>query len=534
MNILGIGIELPAFLQKLTETAQCDLSGSDEWLEKSDRAWDAVFNIDWKKLAEQFIYKSDSPLIFNSGFFLFLFLVFSLVYVLLKHKTTARLLFVTCFSYYFYYKSSGLYFILLGVITVSDFLIAKQIDKSEDRICRKGWMFLSLFIDLGFLGYFKYTNFFYEVFAPLWNGQFEALDIFLPVGISFFTFQSLSYSIDVYRRDLKPVDTLLDYAFYVSFFPQLVAGPIVRARDFIPQIRKPLRVSNWMFGTGVYFIIAGAFKKAVISDYISVNFVERIFDNPSLYSGIENLFGVYGYTLQIYCDFSGYSDMAIGLALLLGFHFPINFNSPYKAESITDFWHRWHISLSTWLRDYIYISMGGNRKGRIRTYINLVITMLLGGLWHGASWNFVVWGGMHGAGLALHKFLRQLTGKGKNETSHGWRKIVGIIITFHFVCFCWIFFRNATFEDSWTMLDRIVNHFEPQLIWKVITGYAPVFGLMAVGYLLHFMPEHWSHYCKKCVIRMPLFWQAVLIIILICIVMQIKTSNIQPFIYFQF
>ena len=189
----------------------------------------------------------------------------------------------------------------------------------------------------------------------MWNGKFQPLDIFLPVGISFFTFQSLSYTIDVYRRELVPLNRLLDYTFYVSFFPQLVAGPIVRARDFIPQIRQPLFVSSEMFGTGVFFIISGLFKKAVISDYISVNFVERIFDNPALYSGVENLFGVYGYALQIYCDFSGYSDMAIGLALLLGFRFPMNFNSPYKADSITDFWHRWHISLSTWLRDYLYI-----------------------------------------------------------------------------------------------------------------------------------------------------------------------------------
>lgn len=194
-----------------------------------------------------------------------------------------------------------------------------------------------------------------------------------------------------------------------------------------------------MFGTGVFFIISGLFKKAVISDYISVNFVERIFDNPALYSGVENLFGVYGYALQIYCDFSGYSDMAIGLALLLGFRFPMNFNSPYKADSITDFWHRWHISLSTWLRDYLYISLGGNRKGKARTYINLCLTMLLGGLWHGASWNFVIWGGFHGIALAAQKFWRNLLHKPKTATSKGIRKFFAVLITFNFVCFCWIF-----------------------------------------------------------------------------------------------
>ena len=351
-----------------------------------------MWEIDWSKLTDILTYDPKQPMIFSSGLFLFLFLGFSLVYMLLQRKTTARRLFVSLFSYYFYYKSSGVYFFLLGIITVSDFQLARQIARIETLWKRKMLVTLSLAINLGLLCYFKYTNFFYEMLAPLWNGTFEPLDIFLPVGISFFTFQSLSYTLDVYRRDLKPLDNLLDYVFYVSFFPQLVAGPIVRARDFIPQIRQPQFVSNEMFGQGVFFIISGLFKKAVISDYISINFVERIFDNPGLYSGIENLFGVYGYALQIYCDFSGYSDMAIGIALFLGFRFPINFNSPYKSDSVTEFWHRWHISLSTWLRDYLYISLGGNRKGKLRTYINLILTMLLGGLWHGASWNFIVWG----------------------------------------------------------------------------------------------------------------------------------------------
>lgn len=370
--------------------------------------------------------------------------------------------------------------------------------------------------------------------APLWHGQFEPLDIFLPVGISFFTFQSLSYTIDVYRRDLKPLTNLLDYAFYVSFFPQLVAGPIVRARDFIPQIRQPLFVSSEMFGQGIFFIVSGLFKKAVISDYISVNFVERIFDNPGLYSGLENLFGVYGYALQIYCDFSGYSDMAIGIALLLGFRFPLNFDSPYKSDSVTDFWHRWHISLSSWLRDYLYISLGGNRKGKIRTYINLILTMLLGGLWHGASWNFVVWGGLHGVALALHKFFRNLLGRPKQYRSRGIRKFFAVVLTFHFVCFCWIFFRNSTFEASVTMIRQIFIAFHPELLEQLLTGYWKVFALMGVGFLLHFCPDSWQNACSRGMVRMPLIAQALIMIALIYLVIQVKSSDIQPFIYFQF
>ncbi len=491
--------------------------------------------IDWHKVAEQiFSYQADQPLIFSSGLFLFLFLGFTLVYTLLRERTTMRLIFVVLFSYYFYYKSSGTYFFLLGIVTVSDFLIAERMERAKEQRARKALLILSLTINLGLLAYFKYTNFFYEILSPLWHGSFQPQDIFLPVGISFFTFQSLSYTIDVYRRQLQPLHNLLDYAFFVSFFPQLVAGPIVRARDFIPQIRRPLCVTNEMFGEAIYFIAGGLFKKAVISDYISVNFVERIFDNPGLYSGIENLFGVYGYALQIYCDFSGYSDMAIGIALLLGFRFPLNFRSPYKACSITEFWHRWHISLSSWLRDYLYISLGGNRKGRIRTYVNLVVTMLLGGLWHGASWNFVFWGGFHGVALALHKAYLRYLGRPKDYVSHGWRRVAGIVLTFHLVCFGWIFFRNQTFEASWVMINQILTNFQPQLLEQLIQGYQPVFVLIFIGYLLHFMPEYFKQACQRTVCRLFFFEQVLLITAVIYLVIQVKSSDIQPFIYFQF
>lgn len=493
-----------------------------------------MWQVDWTKLTGLLAYDSHQPMIFSIGIFLFLFLAFSFVYMLLQKRVTARLLFVTLFSYYFYYKSSGIYFFLLGIVTVSDFFLAHRMQQTETHWKRKMLVVISLCINLGLLCYFKYTNFFYQMLCPLLNGSFQPLDIFLPVGISFFTFQSLSYTIDVYRKDLKPLDNLLDYAFYVSFFPQLVAGPIVRASDFIPQIRRPLLVTNEMFGQGVFFIVSGLFKKAVISDYISVNFVERIFDNPSLYSGLENLFGVYGYALQIYCDFSGYSDMAIGIALLLGFRFPINFNSPYKSDSVTDFWHRWHISLSTWLRDYLYISLGGNRKGKLRTYINLVLTMLLGGLWHGASWNFVVWGGLHGAALALHKGLRSLLHRPKQYRSTGWRKVAAVFITFHFVCLCWIFFRNSTFDGSISMISQIFTSFHPELAGQLFVGYWKVFALMGIGYLLHWCPDSWQNACSRGMVRMPVVVQAFILIALIFLVIQVKSSDIQPFIYFQF
>jgi D-alanyl-lipoteichoic acid acyltransferase DltB (MBOAT superfamily) len=470
-------------------------------------------------------------MIFSTGLFLMVFLCFTFIYMLLQRTLTLRLLFVTAFSYYFYYKSSGLYFGLLAVVTLSDYLLARAIAVRKSR-----WLVaLSLLIDLGLLGYFKYTNFFAGMWAQMVGGNFQPWDIFLPVGISFFTFQSMSYVIDVYRGDLKPLPSLLDYAFYVSFFPQLVAGPIVRARDFAPQIRKPLEITSHMFAQGCYFIAIGLFKKAVISDYISLNFVDRIFDNPSLYSGVENLLGVYGYTLQIYCDFSGYSDMAIGIALLLGFRFPMNFNAPYRSESITDFWRRWHISLSSWIRDYIYISLGGNRKGKVRQYVNLIITMLLGGLWHGASLNFVAWGGMHGVALALHKWLREhVFHHDKHYHSTGLRWLLSVLLTFHFVAFCWIFFRNHTFEASWTMITQIVTNFHPELFQQVVTGYWIVFAMMLFGYVTHFVPDAFQERCVRVLQRGSVVLCALLIAAVIYLVIQVKSSEIQPFIYFQF
>lgn len=523
-----------------------------------------MFDIDWQRVLDQLSYLPDSPMIFSSGIFLFLFLGFSLIYSALGKADTLRILFVTLFSYYFYYKSSGLFFVLLALVTISDYFIAKAIEDVGKGGLGKTLVFLSLVLDLGLLIFFKYTNFLGETICTLLteNGihvpssitgsyllgvAWQPRDIFLPVGISFFTFQSLSYTIDVYRGNIKPLNRLLDYAFYVSFFPQLVAGPIVRARDFIPQIRRPLMVTDEMFGSGVFFIIAGLFKKAVISDYISVNFVERVFDQPDLYSGLENLLAVYGYTLQIYCDFSGYSDMAIGIALLLGFQFPKNFDSPYKSASITEFWRRWHISLSSWLKDYLYISLGGNRHGKFRQYFNLLMTMLLGGLWHGASLNFILWGGLHGIFLCIDKIWHALFPKASPLTYLPSKKnpnaatrsslplrIFGAIVTFHLVAGCWVLFRAQSFGIANQVFTQIFTKFQPQIFGQWVESYWAVASLMFLGYALHLLPDSWTDKSKYIVTKMPLIVKAIILIVLIFIVIQIKSSDVQPFIYFQF
>lgn len=494
-----------------------------------------MFLFDNNKIWNQFLYNPEEPLIFSSGVFLFLFSAFMLVYFSLHKHHRAKTTFVTLFSLYFYYKSSGLYFMILIGSTVVDFTLANLIYKQKNQLYKKIILIISVVLNLGLLAYFKYTNFFYEIFCNFANYQFKPMDIFLPVGVSFFTFQSLSYTFDIYRGTLKPVKNVLDYAFFVSFFPQLVAGPIVRASDFIPQLFKPVIVTKEMIGKAVFLIGSGLIKKAIIADYISVNFVDRIFDNPTLYSGLENLAGVYGYALQIYCDFSGYSDMAIGIALLMGFHFNINFDSSYQSINITEFWRRWHISLSTWLKDYVYITMGGNKKGKIRTYLNLFLTMLIGGLWHGAGFRFIIWGAMHGVALIFHKGW-MLVFPPKNESlKYKWlTKCLSWLLTFHFICFCWIFFRAENMTIANQVLTQISFHFKPEIFFEFMNGYKTVLTVACIGYFIHFTPKKWETFIENFVVRSPLVVKAFYLIIIILIVTQFKSAEIQPFIYFQF
>lgn len=508
-----------------------------------------LFDLDFSKLGDILMYQHNVPILFSSGLFFFLFIGFLMIYMSLRTHTLARIIYVTLFSLYFYYKSSGLWFGLLVFTATSDFCIAQGIFHTSSKWGRKLLVMLSLCINLGMLGYFKYFNFLFEIIATvhrefgyqigdtaLQSVTYQPMDIFLPVGISFFTFQSISYVIDVYRNRIRPLTRWIDYVFYVSFFPQLVAGPIVRARDFIPQMYKNPSVSRAEFGEGLFLVLCGLFKKTVISDYISLNFVDRIFDAPLLYTGVENLLGIYGYALQIYCDFSGYSDMAIGIALLLGFRFNINFDSPYQSASITEFWRRWHISLSSWLKDYLYISLGGNRKGKIRTYVNLFITMLLGGLWHGASVSFILWGALHGISLAIHKFVmgrfssfRQLGSEMKL-----WRRVLGVLITFHLVCFGWILFRANSMQTVGEMLTQIFTNFHAEVFLQFVTGYKVVFILMVIGYLLHFMPKRAENALQGVVTRSPFIVQALMLIIAVFVVVQFRSAGVQPFIYFQF
>lgn len=505
--------------------------------------------LDFARILDLLKYNPESPMIFSSGLFFLLFIGFFTIYGLLRHAPHLRILYVVAFSLFFYYKSSGIYVLLLILAATSDFIIAKMMTKETTPTKRKLWLLLSMCVNLGILSYFKYFNFLGDLgvnllhtigtwtgYAPFAELEWTVLPIFLPVGISFYTFQTMSYIIDIYRGRITPLKRWIDYVFYVSFFPQLVAGPIVRALDFIPQIHRVPVVTNSDLGRGVFLIITGLIKKALISDYISLNFVDRIFDAPQLYTGFEVLMGVYGYALQIYCDFSGYSDMAIGIALFLGFKFNINFNYPYRSATITEFWRRWHISLSTWLKDYLYIPLGGNRKGKWRTYLNLFITMLLGGLWHGAALRFVLWGAIHGVALAIHKLMMQIFPSLKtegHEMKPHWR-ILSMIGTFHLVCFSWIFFRATDMAQVQEILVRITTEFHPELMWEVITGYSTVFAIMLFGYVAHLLPQRALDGLEGGITRSPLVLKSLYIAIVIFIIFQVKSAEVQPFIYFQF
>ena len=496
-------------------------------------------------------YKENAPLIFSQYLFLFIFTVFFLVYTFIYKNITVRNLYLLFFSLFFYYKSGGFYFWILIFSTVVDFNLANWVYRAKTHSRKKFFFILSIGMNLALLGFFKYSYFFVDLINQAFHTQLKAYnfltglsnliagtnydvtEIILPVGISFYTFQAMSYTFDIYRGNLNPVKNIWDFGFFISFFPHLVAGPIVKAADFIPQVYKPYNVTRYEMGAAIFMIVKGLIKKVLISDYISINFVDRVFDAPQLYSGFENLMAVYGYALQIYCDFSGYSEMAIGLALLMGFRLGINFNSPYTSLNITEFWRRWHISLSSWLRDYLYISLGGNRRGRARTYVNLFLTMLLGGLWHGASVKFILWGGLHGLALVIHKLWKKVSGS-LVQIPKPLAVFLSWFITFHFVSFCWIYFRAPDMETVYSIAGQITGHFTLGDLWVKVMAYKAVMSLILLGFGIHLLPAAWKKQWELYFIQLPDLLKALVVAVVIFMLYQIASSDVQPFIYFQF
>lgn len=550
-------------------------------------------------LSAIFSYNDRHPLIFTQFYFWAFFLVVLVFYSLLANSKnrTLRSGYLFLMSLFFYFKSSGFFFFILIFSTLVDYFIGRGIYRSRSKLIKQVLVGLSIFANLSLLVYFKYAYFFVDSFNNFFGMQYQVVNhlaliansttgthfdvgaILLPVGISFFTFQTISYSMDVYRGHVKPVNNLIDFGFYVSFFPQLVAGPIVRASEFIPQLYKDFSLSKAEFGFAVWMILKGLVKKIFIGDYIAVNFIDRVFGNHLSYTGFENLMSLYGYSLQVYCDFSGYTDIAIGVALLMGFRLRENFNSPYKAQNTGEFWKRWHISLSSWLKDYLYIPMGGNRKGsfftwislisiiffvilisgelilipvlagtflliwfltrifpamrkHVTTNINILLTMLLGGLWHGASWMFVIWGGLNGLGVIFYKYWRKISPW--EQATHKFAVFWRIFLTFNFITFTRIWFRGESMEGTRELLHQIGTDFQVALIPEIVVGYKWVFLMMLFGFVLHWWPTRLKDKYKQWFIDTPLWAKVVISAVVVFVIYQSISAEMQPFIYFQF
>ncbi|MDR0206237.1 MAG: MBOAT family protein [Bacteroidales bacterium] len=552
------------------------------------------------------------PLLFTQFYFWAFFALVFAGLTLLKKKILQRNTFLMFVSLFFYFKTSGLFVILLLFTTLNCFWVGKRIDVTVNLKKRKWFVFAGIFINLLLLAYFKYAYFFTSIYNSMFNSDVEIVNylalwannftrstyfrvdnIILPVGISFYTFQSISYIIDVYRRRISHTSNFFDFGFFVSFFPGLVAGPIIRANQFMPQLYKKFFLSRRQFGKAVFWILNGLIKKLILSDYLAVNFVDRVIENPHFFTSFENLAAIFVYSLQVYADFSGYTDIAIGVAMLMGFYMPKNFNSPYKATNAGDFWKRWHISLSTWLKDYLYIPLGGNRKGKFRTNVNTMLTMLLGGLWHGASWNFVIWGGLNGLGILIFKRWRKFdnakrmgitlfffnlsflfyvlfpypalkiatvwTGiiclggllsyfyvdfyqrKPLTKLNRGW----SIFLTFLFITFTRLFFRSGSNLDpseqashAWKTAKVIVNQIGGTWNWaqipEIIVTYWAVFLLFALGMFIHWFPERWKRWYRLNFALLPLWVIGISVVVVVFVVYQFITADLQPFIYFQF
>ncbi|MDL2223827.1 MBOAT family protein [Bacteroidales bacterium OttesenSCG-928-M06] len=610
-------------------------------------------------LKQVFAFDPNSPLLFTQFYFWVFFAFVFAGLALFQNKILLRNAFLCFVSLFFYYKTSGLFVLILMFTTIFNFFQGKLIYRSETAKKSRTLLVVGLIVNLFFLCYFKYAYFITDVinnifgadlkifnaFAQIGNilsgkERFDVSSILLPVGISFYTFQNISYLMDIFRKRIAPVKEILNFGFYVTFFPGLVAGPIVRANDFVPQIYRKYHLGRKQFGVAVFWIMNGLAKKIILSDYIAVNFVDRVFENPTMYSGFENLVALIGYSLQVYADFSGYTDIAIGVAMLMGFYLPKNFNSPYKATNAGNFWKRWHISLSKWLQDYLYIPLGGNRNATIGTYLvivtialialilsgslwigllilvvvgvlayiankyperrkkiitnlNMMNVMLIGGLWHGASWNFMIWGGLNAIGMIIYKFWRDWSMKTRVSVVFSftvlayilslcfsspvlniaavWLGVLsigtlirfiyqivggkysfkymgmawGVFQTFIFISFTRLFFRagsnlnpaeanQAAWNTATNMVRQIGGSWDISLVGNMIIEYWAVFSLIVIGMIIHWLPENFKRRYRLMFAQLPLVIMAIVVVISVFIIYQFITADLQTFIYFQF
>ncbi len=463
----------------------------------------------------------------SSGLFWGLMLVFLPMLAVLQSRRRAMTVFVSVFSLYCAIKGSGVLAMLMLLTAAMDWTAAHAIATSTDVGRRRVMLGASVACSVGLLAYFKYANFALATWHDIVGGNFAPLDIILPVGISFYTFRSISYVVDVYRGKMKPVNSLLDYAFYLTFFPCMVAGPIVRAVDFMPQLYDYRPATASQVWDGLWQFLLGVVKKCVFADYIA-QYVNIVYGSPSGYSGFELLVAVLGFSIQIYMDFAGYSDMAIGMGRIMGFDLGVNFNLPYRSLNVTEFWRRWHISLSLWLRDYVYITLGGNRKGRLRQHLNLLATMLVGGIWHGANWNFIVWGAGHGVALCVHKLLLPRLKAVENT------RIVTIasgFATFVVVTLLWVFFATPDTATAWSIISGTVSRFDVAYIPVLISRRPLLCLLMTIAMVSHFIPMTYSDRARHMFVNTSWWLRLVVLLVVVQLVLQVSGSDVHPFLY---
>jgi D-alanyl-lipoteichoic acid acyltransferase DltB (MBOAT superfamily) len=483
----------------------------------------------WDRLLSLLQYDSSAPMTLTSGFFLFAFFIFGLGYMAVRRKVTLRTVFVILVSLYFYYKISGFYLLLLLGVAISDYLIGgrvahrKALGKSP-----KAWVVLSLIINIGILAYFKTAGLFEQLVNELMGEQFISFGtIIIPAGVSFFVFQSMSYIIDISRGVISPVKRFIDYLFLLSFFPKVFLGPLVRNKEFIPQIEQEnVPVTREDLGRAAILLSRGMIKYAVIAKAIDslllIPATTGGFGAELAESGMVMLIGLLGFGIRLYCDFSGFSDMAVAVALVMGYKLPDNFDAPFKSATITEFWRRWHISLSTWLRDYVYISMGGNRKGRFRQYFNLAMTMLVCAMWHKVNLPYLVWGLLQGGSLALHKVWVELVPGakvlGKDMTPI--RRILGTILCFSFITMTWPMICSDNWEGVSAIYERIFTnfHFADAVALAHKAGFALV--LVLIGYVMHFLPKSFNDFSAKVFTRLGFVGQLVIVVVAIWLTMQ--------------
>ena len=483
----------------------------------------------WKLLSD---YPVD--LQFNSGLFWCLFIVFLPIYGLLKSRRRMMTVYVIAFSLYFFFRQNGLYFLLLVGTSLIDWFLARQINDETSRKMKRFWLTVSIILSVGTLAFFKYSNFLIFNINELIKTNFQFLDLVLPLGISFYTFKTISYVVDVYKGKIEPANNWLDYLFYLSFFPALVMGPIVRASHFLPQLKENKKPSKEMVYSGFWLVLMGVIKKAVFANYFS-QYTMIAFGTAHGYSGFELAMAALGFTMQIYCDFSGYSDMAIGLGRIMGFDLGINFNFPYRSLNVTEFWKRWHITLSNWLMDYVYIPLGGNRKGKPRQYFNLMTTMLIGGLWHGAAWNYIVWGGVHGVALILHKMTKKpldaiLPSENKAV------KFVSWLVTFIFIVVTMTIFGAGadSLETAWIVIKKSFTEFDIAYLPPFFQARQTWCYLIIIIFALHFVPTRVYERVSQWFVKSNWLAKFFIFVIVVQLVIQFSTAEVQPFIYNQF